>query len=269
MEEELQTASPPARRRVTTSLVALVALVAAGSIAAVAVLWDRSDDDGAVGEFVEDVALTTTTFPRVRPSPDELAALLELSRMDVSGLPDPPEHDVHSSHDLTSAPTTVPVDAATAELLAAQVQEAVDATAGLATARDATAQGYAFGSQFAPTVGTHYVRWSMVDQPFDPARPSMLLYDGEGPDAELVAFSYWVASPTAPEGFAGPNDVWHRHLRMCLVDGQPAGEGVTDPSQCPGGVLLDGRNLWMLHLWMVPGVENPWGQFAAVNPALR
>jgi hypothetical protein len=53
---------------------------------------------------------------------------------------------------------------------------------------------------------------------------------------------------------------------MCLEEGQPAGENLPDASQCPNGVYLDGRNLWMLHAWVVPGVENPWGTFATVNP---
>ena len=44
-------------------------------------------------------------------------------------------------------------------------------------------------------VGTHWIKWSLVGRPFDPAAPSMLLFDGmPGRPIRLVGFSYWVES---------------------------------------------------------------------------
>jgi hypothetical protein len=44
-------------------------------------------------------------------------------------------------------------------------------------------------------------------------------------------------------------------------------EGVANPADC-AGEWIDGRDLWMLHAWVVPGYENPEGIFAPTNPKL-
>ena len=67
-------------------------------------------------------------------------------------------------------------------------------------------------------VGVHWVDWTLIDAPFDPARPAMLLFDERAGATELVGFSYWVRTPT-PDGFAGSNDVWHQHTNLCIVNG--------------------------------------------------
>ena len=40
------------------------------------------------------------------------------------------------------------------------------------------------------------------------------------------------------------------------------------PEECPGQDWFNGEDLWMLHAWVVPGVENEYGIFHNVNPLL-
>ena len=51
------------------------------------------------------------------------------------------------------------------------------------------------------------MKWSLIDKPFDPTAPSMLLFDLRRDPPVLVGFSYWVHSTDAPAGFAGDPDV--------------------------------------------------------------
>jgi hypothetical protein len=127
-------------------------------------------------------------------------------------------------------------------------------------------------SDAQPGLGAHFTSWKVVLRcRFEPERPAQLLYGGDGDDAHLVALSYFVVSHGPPEGFAGPNDQWHQHLGLCFRDAVNLGlvtrVGFT-VVQCHerGGTVLDGRDLWMLHAWVVPGYPNPWGVFASTNP---
>ena len=150
-----------------------------------------------------------------------------------------------------------------------QLAAAAAAAAAIDTPDEAMAAGYVQASGESEGVGSHWVKWSLVDQPFDPAKPSMLLFDevraGFGP--ELIAYSYWVASDEEPAGFAGGRDHWHRHYGLCFENGWLTTWDVPDRSQCPGD-WINGTDLWMLHAWVVPGIENPRGVFADVNPTL-
>ena len=98
----------------------------------------------------------------------------------------------------------------------------------------------------------------------------MLLFDGNGPDAPLAGLSYLVRSPTEPDGFGPGGARWHRHAGLCIVRGVLVAEGVADRTECDGGhgSYLPGRDLWMLHVWIVPRYANPSGTFAPLNPAL-
>ena len=83
-------------------------------------------------------------------------------------------------------------------------------------------------------------------------------------------------SPTEPEGFAGPNDHWHRHTNTCVRFG-PAGIEVpfaadsdVTRAMCDaeGGNFME-RTTWMVHAWVVPGWESPRGVFSHDNPNLH
>ena len=116
-------------------------------------------------------------------------------------------------------------------------------------------------------VGVHWVNWTLIDQPFDPARPSMLLFDERSGREDLVGFSYWLRADTAPDAFAGTNDVWHQHTNLCVVNGWIDREMSESPAACVGHYLA-GSDLWMVHAWVVPDRPNRWGDFAVLNPTL-
>jgi hypothetical protein len=148
-----------------------------------------------------------------------------------------------------------------------QWAQAVAAAQQLDTVAKANAAGYVVASTNAAGVGVHFVKWSLIDRPFDPTAPSMLLFDLRRDPPVLVGFSYWVHSTDAPAGFAGDNDHWHQHSGLCIVNGWVDRENVAGPSLC-AGAYLGGSDLWMLHAWVVPGYANRWGEFADTNPLL-
>ena len=149
-----------------------------------------------------------------------------------------------------------------------QWRAATRAASGLATPAEATAAGYAAASARAPGVGAHWINWSLLDSPFDPAKPSMLLFDDvPGLGLHLVGHSYWVRSPQEPEGFAGTNDRWHNHRGLCFVGGWLDRQNVPSADMC-AGTWIDGSDMWMLHAWVVPEVPNRWGRLAPTNPTL-
>ena len=96
----------------------------------------------------------------------------------------------------------------------------------------------------------------------------MLLYDElvRGEPMELIAYSYWVQSDGEPEGFVGEADGWHQHRGVCFINGYIKDEHI-EREQCPGD-WVNGEDLWMLHAWVVPGIENVYGEFHNVNPLL-
>jgi hypothetical protein len=106
-----------------------------------------------------------------------------------------------------------------------------------------------------------------IAKPFDPAMPSMLLFDERRDPAVLVGYSYALQSPTLPEGFAGPNDHWHQHRGLCVDNGWVVAEQASGTDACDG-TYIAGGDFWMLHSWVVPGWENRKGEFAPFNPKL-
>lgn len=163
----------------------------------------------------------------------------------------------------------LPLNAADQSVFDRQWQDAVAASLALTTPEQASAAGYVQAAPFNVGVGTHWIKWSLIARPFDPVAPSMLLFDGiPGRQIRLVGFSYWVESDRAPTGFAGPNDRWHRHAGLCFSkDGWLDDQNVRSQAKCKG-YWLNGKNLWMLHAWVVPEAQNTWGRFAPTNPYL-
>jgi len=102
--------------------------------------------------------------------------------------------------------------------------------------------------------------------------PEMLLYDRSGEDGEMVGLSYWARTgPDAPpEGFAGPNDLWHQHIGLCIGASGVVGNEETTKEECArrGGQKTDGSDAWMVHAWVVPGWESAWGLFSGEHPEL-
>jgi hypothetical protein len=107
-----------------------------------------------------------------------------------------------------------------------------------------------------------------------------LIYDGPGADAKLAGFMYLsnrVPAQGEPEGFVGPNDIWHTHVNICVgyANGTFQAPYGVDTSvtkeQCaryPGAMLVPDTP-YMIHVWNVPGYESPEGLFADVSSALK
>jgi len=207
-----------------------------------------------------------TFFPTSRAQPAQLApgvaeAIVSLGS---TGAGIPTSDTGHSHSDSIAAVTLDSVDAPvfTSEWAAAQA-----AIASRDTQAEAAALGYIRATAPSGGIGTHWVLWPQIAKPFDPATPSMLLFDERRDPAVLVGYSYALQSPTLPEGFAGPNDHWHQHRGLCVDKGWVVREQAAGPEAC-NGTYIAGGDFWMLHAWVVPGWENRKGEFAPFNPKL-
>ncbi|QYG93219.1 hypothetical protein HC251_12800 [Iamia sp. SCSIO 61187] len=163
------------------------------------------------------------------------------------------------------------------------------------TAGEAEAAGFHQVVPYVAGMGTHHVRvqdfgahhfddpdfdplepvleGSIIDETFDPAQPEFLMYDGNGPAARLVGMAWYVRSVDGhpPAGFAGGNDWWHVHPRLCFDRDtvEFRGQGRTDE----GCAQLNGVNLhlddyWMVHAWIVPGWTHEPDVFVNHHPCL-
>jgi hypothetical protein len=167
------------------------------------------------------------------------------------------------------------VDRATREQLGQQLEIAHQVTLQYPTVADAEAAGYNMVTGYVPCIGAHYIKASNMIGGFDPAKPSMLLYDGTNPDSKMVGLSYSVLGDpnTPPEGFAGPNDPWHKHDSnggLCMKGGVVVGAESTSDAECAarGGKKVALHNLWMMHAWTADAWPSSWGLFSAENPEL-
>ena len=187
-------------------------------------------------------------------------------------------HEVHGvkAHDVAhESQPDVLLDPATRDKLAQQLVAARAVAMQYPTVADAESHGYHLvGGAYGAGAGAHYVGFGGgIGGAFDAAHPPTLIYNGVSPKARMVGLMYLGTGPNgqAPEGFAGPNDHWHRHSGVCLKGGTtifPVDADVTR-SQCEakGGFFM-GITTWMVHAWVVPGWESPAGVFSHENPNL-
>jgi hypothetical protein len=171
----------------------------------------------------------------------------------------------------------VPLDPATRAQLAQELVVARDEAAQYPTVADAEAAGYHLVAGFGPGAGAHYVGGPMTGAgPFDPTKAQSLLYDGISPTSEIVGLMYFGMDEQAPEGFAGPNDHWHRHSSVCtkfvngIIDVPFPPDADVTAEQCASvdGMFMEITG-WMVHAWVVPGWESPEGVFSHENANLR
>jgi hypothetical protein len=249
-----------------------VAVLVMGTVAAARLTASDAREAGGVGGAGE-VGTTAARrlVPRVNPlTPTDPTRIPEAERDAVRRLgeaasTEPPAAGDGHSHAVIAEEPLTPGDQVR---LDAELAEARAAALAMASPEQAEAAGYRTAAVAGVGVGTHYVRWSYVDRPFDPATPSMLLFDlRPGRRPQIVGLSYWVRSDTEPQGFAGPNDHWHQHTGLCIVNGWIDREQSDPPPSCTG-TWLAGSDLWMLHAWVVPRWENRDGVFANLNQKL-
>jgi hypothetical protein len=166
-----------------------------------------------------------------------------------------------------------PLDPAQREEFRLQVAGSNDAVARYPTVADAEAAGYNRITPYVPCIAAHYIKASLlVSDGFDPANPEILLYDGTEPTSKIVGLSYLALTEpeTPPDGFAGENDPWHVHERLCIGKGGVVGDESTSEEECAerGGKIRDLDNLWMMHMWNVAGWDSRWGLFSSEHPDL-
>lgn len=205
-----------------------------------------------------------TPSDRDRVSPEQQSAIAALAAVASPQAPDPTAG--HHGHGGGGPTATVVLDLTQQATFDREWAAAVGAVTNLDTPAEAAAAGYTRSAVQGAGVGVHWVNWTLIDAPFEPAHPAMLLFDEGDGGHDLVGFSYWVRA-TQPEGFTGPNDVWHQHTNLCVVNGWIDRENSASPADCAGQYLA-GSDLWMLHARVVPGHPNRWGQFATLNPEL-
>lgn len=159
------------------------------------------------------------------------------------------------------------------EGLSGELAQARDVALQYPTAQDAMDAGWTKVTPYLPGIAAHYMNFRYVDGRFAIGEPEMILYDGEGPDANVVGLSYYImldgeAEPT--QGFTGTGDHYHRHIGLCVAGSLVVGDSTTTDAECAAlaGVKQGGSAGWMNHVWVVPGCESPWGVFSGANPLL-
>jgi hypothetical protein len=165
-----------------------------------------------------------------------------------------------------------PLDPATQAVLTRQLAEARTVAMRYPTVASATAAGYHLvGGGFGPGSGAHYIGGGYSFN-FDPSHPLALIYDGIHPTSRIVGLMYYSMDKTAPSGFAGPNDHWHRHSGVCIGNAGavlfPPDSDVTARRCAIAKGFYMAITGWMVHAWVVPGWASPKGVFSHENPRL-
>lgn len=156
-------------------------------------------------------------------------------------------------------PQTAPAAAADpATVLQHQLNEAHQVAFRYPTLAKAMAAGYTQAAPYAPGIGSHYMKYSLIYRDFDLKAPSMLLFNGDDPTSKVVGLAYYVyhSHGPPPDTFASPFAQWHQHQHVCVG---PTGAHLDgDSLECRGR----GQNAWMLHLWVVDGYQSPQAVFS-------
>jgi hypothetical protein len=158
----------------------------------------------------------------------------------------------------------------------------------------AEAAGWRMATPYIPGMGTHHIRGGItpamlasptfdknnpildsagLDDKFDPTKPEVLQFDGNGPTAKLVGFDYYVRTSTGqpPVGFPGNNDWWHIHPKICfrLSDAYMVGFNTTD-ANCTSlsGINVNMANYYMLHVWILDDMKFTPDVYAGMIPCI-
>jgi hypothetical protein len=171
----------------------------------------------------------------------------------------------HGGEHSLEAPSDAPMDPATQRALEAQLAVARDVAKKFPDVATAEAAGYELTTTSA---GPHYTRWDIMDDTFSVGEPEMLIAEGTNQHSRIIGLTYYVIGDNPPDGFAGPNDHWHRHLGECMRGHLIVAAPNASDWQChaAGGAPNHAIDGWMLHVWLVAGWENPSGVFALPYP---
>jgi hypothetical protein len=186
-------------------------------------------------------------------------------------------------HPIYEGMTKGPLSWEDCERLSNQLDALLVATKDVRTKAAGEAAGWRQAASYVPGLGTHHTRGGrgpigggFAPGEFDPTTPQILVYGGVAPDAPLVGLSYVIAGADnrPPEAFAGGNDWWHLHTKVCAFDDpnrQPIdGDSITD-EECTamGGTQIPlGNGFWLLHVWFFPGYQTKFDIFVSGHPCL-
>lgn len=96
----------------------------------------------------------------------------------------------------------------------------------------------------------------------DPARPESLVY-AVAPDGRPVLMGALFQMPDLSQpgpAVGGPLTVWHGHEHICFSLTPPALAGLLSPfGMCPLGSIDVPTTAQMIHIWIVPGAPQPFG----------
>jgi hypothetical protein len=163
-----------------------------------------------------------------------------------------------------------PLDPATRQAQSQQIAISNAFITAHPTVKEIEADGWRRITPYVPCIAAHYIKSGELTNGFDPAKPEIVLAEGTEPDSRVVGLSYlaFAGKDTPPEGFAGGNDPWHVHEQLCLGGGGVLGDESTTEEECAarGGRVAKLGNLWMMHMWNVPGWESRWGLFSSEHP---
>jgi hypothetical protein len=96
----------------------------------------------------------------------------------------------------------------------------------------------------------------------DVAHPETLVY-GVAPDGQPVLMGAMFLMPKIGEPgptIGGPLTVWHAHQHVCISLTPPGLAGLLSPlGSCPIGTIDLALTAEMIHIWIVPGAPEPFG----------
>ena len=100
------------------------------------------------------------------------------------------------------------------------------------------------------------------DRVLDPARPETLVY-AVAPDGRPVLLGAMFLMPSLHQPgptIGGPLTVWHAHEHICFSLTPPGLAGLLSPlGMCPVGSIDVPLTAEMIHIWIVPGAPQPFG----------
>lgn len=159
----------------------------------------------------------------------------------------------------------VPDREATAEEIAAAERLLLDTRVALARYRDpavAAADGYKVEGLSGIDFHAANPAYEKDGRVLDPARPESLVY-AVGPDGRPVLMGALFQMPDFGQPgpmIGGPLTVWHGHEHVCFSLTPLALAGLLSPlGMCPLGSIDLPVTAQMIHIWIVPGAPQPFG----------
>jgi hypothetical protein len=140
--------------------------------------------------------------------------------------------------------------------------EVVEALAPYRDPEVAAAAGYKVDGMYGTSFHASNEAYQADDHIFDPPRPETLVY-AVGTNGPVLLGAMFEMGDLRLAGPApgGPLTVWHAHDHICFSLTPPALAGLVSPfGGCPFGSIAIPMTGEMLHVWTLPGVEEPFGE---------